>query len=245
MKKFYLKHRILTVCFFFTIFVFLIIEYIGIPLIGKIVAQRDSLQENLLDLEIVKKRKEKIPQMEENKKEIDSQKEVLEVILDGNEVNFIEHLEKIAQETGNEIKLEIDDSLDSKKIVKKTREEKKEGGTGILEKINYDNYFFIKFNITGNYENLVDFIHILENDQFYVNIFSIDIQKGEMEKTVVSGENSKISVGSGVLRGSPFLNFPSGENENNSQTIIENAPVISEEKEILKSLIEVIVYKKK
>jgi len=248
MKNFYLKHRILTVCFFFMVFVFLIVNYIGIPLIEKIVSQADYFQEDLLDLEIVKKRTEKIPQMEENKKEIDSQKEVLNVVLDGDEVNFIERLEKIAQETENEIKLEIDDTFNSKDIAKETRKKKKEGEEGILEKVNYDNYFFIKINLTGSYENLINFIHIFENDQFYVNIFSINIQKIEKEEqTLATGmeENSHDGLEAGVLRENPFLDFPVSEDKNSVQTISKSMEKASEKKEFLNSSIGAIVYKKK
>ncbi|PJA89166.1 MAG: hypothetical protein CO138_01905 [Candidatus Moranbacteria bacterium CG_4_9_14_3_um_filter_33_15] len=248
MKNFYLKHRILTVCFFFTIFIFLIINYIGIPLIKKVVAQADYFQEDLLDLEIVKKRTEKIPQMEEDKKEIDSQKEVLNVVLHGNEVNFIERLEIIAQETGNEIKLEINDMFNSKDIAKETRKKKKEGEEGILEKINYDSYFLIKINLTGSYENLVNFIHIFENDQFYVNIFSVNIQKIQKEElNLANGTeiNSQSGAEAGVLRENPFLDFPISEDKNSVQAISEKIEIVPEKKEFLNSSIEAIVYKRK
>jgi len=128
------------------------------------------------------------------------------------------------------------------------REEKKEGEEGILEKINYDSYFLIKINLTGSYENLVNFIHIFENDQFYVNIFSVNIQKIQKEElNLANGTeiNSQSGAEAGVLRENPFLDFPISEDKNSVQAISEKIEIVPEKKEFLNSSIEAIVYKRK
>jgi hypothetical protein len=185
----------------------------------------------MLDNQVDKERLGKIADMEDSFKDAKDNREAVNVILDtNNEVDFIKNLESIADATGNKITLKINDqgvTATAQKEKKATANKNKE--KTIKENLSYGNYVSVEIDIKGSYLQLVNFIRKLENYSYYVNIISVDTKK-ELE----SGLNMQ-----GVSASSNIFKAPDSENSQ------EEATQPSKEKEILNSVINVVVYTKK
>ena len=174
------------------------------PLISGIREASDQIQEKKIDEQIDRERLESLPQMEKDWSDFQSKKEFLEVILSPeNELGFIESVEFIANKSGNVISLKIGDNADPKEIAKiKKANSKKDGSEkGILDEIAYTSYFPIQINLKGNYSGLVNFIHMLENSRFYVNIISLNVQKEILDDDGEKSSRSDIFSPSGEKSG--------------------------------------------
>lgn len=235
MESFYRKHKILIALALFFGFAFFSVHYLGIPMIEDIVSQSDQIQAEILDRQISEKKLKKLPQMKSDWDQIESQKDSLRVILEGDDqvvYMFLEGLEKIAQDTNNQIKIEMEDIPDEKTIKKQKRTNKDD----ILSGIRYESYIPMKITLTGNYQELINFIHALENDRYYVNIYSISISKDTQDIS----QNSQESLEANAPRDSVFSLGDKKKNPNNfsDKTTLDK-------KEVLKSLLEAVVYRKK
>ena len=179
MKTIWSKHRLLIIIFGFLILLVSAVYFLAVPLVKKIKTVSNEMQGKLIDREVEQSRLESLSRLEEDWRVFETEKDSFEVILSPeSELGFIEGVEAIAEKTGNIITLNIGENADPREISKIKRANKKgEGEKGILDEIGYTNFFPIQINLRGDYNGLVNFMHMLENNHFYVNIISLDIKK--------------------------------------------------------------------
>jgi len=231
MKPFLKKHNFTVIVSAFLLVIIGGVNFLALPLIQSIRSKADTIQEKIIDNEIKTKRVEQISQMEEDHALIGEKKNFFEVILDKEkEVTFISGLEKMAEETGNQIELSIGEANDPNKKEKPTTgaSKKKDEEKSIAETLSYKDYFLMEIKLKGDYDGLVNFMSRLENFEYRVNVLSLGIKK-EKEK-----EKSELFARAGDL----FQPVKSEE----GKVISEEKP---EEKEILSSVISLVVYTKK
>jgi len=222
MKNFCKKYRVQLVLAGYFIILGLFIYGGVFTMVKNIKEKADEIQKKIIDDEIDKKNLEKIPQLMENYEIFSSQKDNLSVILQKeSEIEFIKSLEDLARETGNGISLKLIEedgsqikSAQAKKIKANAKEKSKED---IMSNLPYKNYITIQLELEGGYSDLIRFVKKLENMKYYANIISFDLRKEEMQAESVASN--------------PFIG-PDGA----------AAPEETKKKEILKSLINLIVY---
>ncbi len=225
MKIIWLKYKIIIIILIYLLVAGLLMFFLGMPLIHKIKNKSNQIQEDLIDQKIKQSRLSKLPCMKNDLIEYQNKSKDLAVLFDsGNEVEFIEDIEAIADKTGNSIKLKIGDPVNTSKI---TKPKKNKLTKNILSDITYKKYFPMQINLQGNYVGLVNFIYQLENFKFYINVVSIDSKK----QKVVSNINQ---MNTDSTNGIFSLKSQKRQNE-----ITKN-----EKKEILNSDIKVLVYLK-
>jgi hypothetical protein len=180
MKNFCLKYKPILIILFFLSLIFLTFYFVAVPMIRKIKISSNQIQEKIIDQEIERARLNSLPQMERDWLDFEKQKGSLEVVLSPeNQIGFIEGIETIAEKTGNIINLKIGENADPQEIakIKKIGKKKEDGEKGILDEVTYTSYFPMQINLKGSYAGLYEFIYMLENNQFYVNVITLEIQK--------------------------------------------------------------------
>lgn len=224
MKKFLKKYKVQLVFAGYFIILGLFI-YGGIFAMVKNIKERaGEIQKKIIDDELDKKNLEKIPQLIEDYEIFSSQKDSLGAILQKeSEIEFIKSLEDLARETGNEINLKLIEedgsqvkATQAKKIKADAKEKSRED---IINNLPYKNYITIQLELKGEYSDLMRFVKKLENMKYYANIISFDLKKEEIQTK--SAKNN------------PF----SSSDSDNAIVLEEN-----KKKEILKSLINLVVY---
>jgi hypothetical protein len=169
----------------FLIVLVLVFFFVINPLQKSIQSNSDEIQKKIIDDNISKSRISQIPDMEKIEEAFSENKNSLDIILDSsNEVDFIKKIESLAEETGNKIVLKIDDGKGNnpKKSVVTAKD-----SDDIKANLNYTKYLSMQINLEGNYEQALEFIHKLENMNYYVDIISINMIKNAQDQT---GENT-------------------------------------------------------
>ena len=219
MKDFWKKHKAFIIILAYALAVLAAFRFLIMPLSGKIRDISDKIQASVIDAEINKKRLENLPQMEKDWEDYQNKKENLNVVLNqAEQIRFIESVETIASQTGNTIALNISEAADPKEVakLKSSGKQRVAGQKSILDGVSSNNFIPIQIELKGNYGGLVNFIHMLENSRFYVNVISFSAVK----KTVKADEK-QISA-------------------NDTQKNLETG-----EKDILETVINAIVYTQK
>jgi len=204
MKNFWIKNKIyLTSIIYIVVFV-AAAYFLSSFLIKRIKNVSNKIQETLVDQKIEESRLGSLPQMGKDWQIYEAQKNLTDVILSpGSEINFIESIDSIAQKSGNVIDLKIGDEVDPREIAKiKSSASKDQGEKGIMDEISYTNYFPMQINLRGDYQGLVNFIHMLENGHFYVNIISINSKK-ITEEVAKSAEANNLSSSGNITETQP------------------------------------------
>jgi len=201
----------------------LVLVFVILPLQGSIQNNSDGIQIKMIDDSLSKARISKIPEMEKVEAAFAENKNNLNIILNSdNEVDFIKKIEALAEETGNKVDLKIDDANSNSQKDATTKKDPDD----IKSNLPYSKYLSIQINLEGNYEGTLNFIHKLENMNYYLNIISLNMVKSAQDQTNNNGGSA-----------TPFQANASGANNNVSNV---NVPVkISN---VLKSNLEVIVY---
>lgn len=226
MKKIWGAHKLAIIIISFLALLFLVMFFLARPLVNDIKNKADDIQKKIIDNDISRKRVGKIPEMEKADKLFRSKESELNVILDpNNEFEFIKKLEAMADETGNEMTLKVNDPNDAKNVKTNKKDEKK----GIKESLAYTSYISVEINLVGDYLELINFVHKLENFSYYANIISIDSKKiAEVSENKVDSAKTE----STNPFAAPSLPGP--------QERIEK-----KEKDVIKSILNVVIYTKK
>lgn len=225
MKNFWKKYKVQVVLAGYFLFLGIFI-YGGIfTVIKSIKNEADEIQKKIIDNEIDNKNLAKIPQLMDDYEIFSSQEKNLNVIFQKeSEIEFIKSLEDLARETGNEISLKLiegessqaKDSQDKAKTKEKNKED-------IKNNLPYENYITIQLELKGGYPELMNFLQKLENMEYYANVVAFDLKKEEKQT-----EETKLN--------NPFVG---------SDTVLiseENKKMENQKKEIVKSLIDLVVY---
>lgn len=198
----------------------LIIYFFASSLITSIAANSDEIQKMAIDEQMNRAKISKLPEIERNLSDFDSNKNKIDVILDPDaEVAFIKDLELLAEQTGNKISLSVSDDKSSPAPPVKSKGTDK---NDIKSNLPYDSYISMKINLEGSYFSLVNFVHKLENYNYYLKIVSIESKK-QLPAQTMSNSLDIFSYAS--------------TNNNKSKT--------ASQKEIISSAIGIIIYVKK
>ncbi|TSD00771.1 MAG: Uncharacterized protein Athens071425_574 [Parcubacteria group bacterium Athens0714_25] len=178
----------------------------------KIIADHESKEKKISEIETMRKQYALINENEKNIGMIFSADKIVEVI---------EKIEKIAQETNNEIVIEIDDKKNNASVKKTEKEEDAKVLQPALE-----NYITIQIKLTGSYRNLVNFVNKVENFDYYADIFSIQATTDEPSNAVQI--NSRIN---------PFVG-----GEANKEQLEEKKITNDQGERIIYSSLELVLY---
>jgi hypothetical protein len=213
----------------------------------KIQSKADKIQEKIIDANLDKLKIEKIPKMEEVDAEFEKNKDSVGIILDSSsKVDFIRYIESLSEETNNEIEIKVLNenqnsplakekarlaAEEEARLTKKDNPGKKdisgEEKKSIEDQLLYKKYISVQIDLTGDYDGFLNFVHKLENNKYYMNILSFNLQK-----IFVSEEDSikNQNYSSNGIFLSPTSEMDVGETEDD-----KGEP-------ILKSSLNIIVY---
>jgi hypothetical protein len=167
----------------------------GILRLNKMISEKANLiQEKKLDQENRLKRIQELPKLEEQYQLIDKNSSSLEVLVQKEEeLKLIETLEKIGDETGNEIKIEIQDTTKNdpaaqkKEAADKAKNSKDQKNDDIISPAS-DSYLKMNLLLTGSYNNLVDFVKKIESMAYWSDILSVSSAFEKAEANERSGD---------------------------------------------------------
>lgn len=154
---------------------------LGLPLIGLgivfflIIPQKKSIEYRVDEIQKMIARHEdkikkisEIDRMRQQYKLIEGSAKDIGVIFSSDKVvEVIEKIEKMAEETGNKISIEIDEI---KKDEKKSTDNKKQNN--VLQPA-VENYITMRIKLEGSFRNLVEFVNKVEKFDYYADIFSL------------------------------------------------------------------------
>jgi len=169
-KDIWFKYKFIITIFAYAALVVVFMYYAVRPLVKDIRSRAYQSQSKAIDREMEKAQIDKLPEIKKEWADYESRQSVMNVILSQpDQVIFIESIETMAQASGNKITLKIEDNSKNISFAAKSKE--------IMGKIAYPNYFPIEISLEGDYAGLVNFIHMLENNQFYVDVIAISSKK--------------------------------------------------------------------
>jgi hypothetical protein len=189
------KNKILITVFLYPVFLAVIFYFTANYLLSEINNKNTLIQKNIVDQEKKEKRLSEIPKMKEQyQMALDEEKKFIPLINENKAVELIEELEKLAQNSGNKINIEIQNSV--KTTVSKTRNDKGDKDDkiqSIAESLPGGDYLSLKINLQGSYNQLLDFIEKFEALSYYSDIISLDIKFEEKEKAPASSPFAQTS----------------------------------------------------
>jgi hypothetical protein len=191
MKGIWRKYKLWISLLSYAAAVVLLLFFLVNPLIQKIKQKSEEIQKRTVDNEINLARISKLPEMKNVHETFVQEEPNLNIIVDSSrEVDFIEKLETLAEETGNKIELKILENYTDQNASKSPAVSK---GKNIADEIRaslpYGKYLVVQVSLEGNYDNFLNFIYKLENFDYYVNVLSISLGKQAQENTQESGSD--------------------------------------------------------
>lgn len=188
MKNFFQKQREAVAILAYVGIIFGLVYLVILPLMARIDGMNNQIQEEAMKREIVKQHIGELPKIQKQYEILQDGGDLNDVLLDKNKaVVLIERLEKMAEENGSTIAIEVQDASDSKKV---------DAVKGVLMS-DLPSTDFLKFKITlsGKYASVVGFIESLESFEYYADITAIQISHAEIKNTTASSQGS-MNVGS-------------------------------------------------
>ncbi len=228
MKNFLKKQRNAVAIVLYMALIAGVVYFIIMPLLSRINKVQDKIQEEKINQELKDQRINDLPKMQSQYENLQSNKSTLNILFEEkNAVELIEKLEKLSQETGNNIKISAKEKINPQKELPKSNEKKKAEEMTLADGLPSSDYLQMDLELYGEYNAAINFISKLENFEYYCDIIGIKmIQESE------SGNNKYANKDSfGVVNASP-------ENE------IQNLPEATNTKKIITNL-EVVFYTKK
>jgi len=188
MKEIWRKNKSILIVMGYALIFLAVVYFLVFPLVAKTKSISNQIQEKIVDQKIEDTKLGNLPQMDKDWEDFKTQKNSVDVILiSGSEISFIESIDAIAQKSGNVIDLKIGDQVDPKEVEKiKASAKKNKEQKSIMDEIAYTSYFPMQINLQGDYAGLLNFIHMLENGHFYVNVISINSKKQTLENPSAS-----------------------------------------------------------
>ncbi|MDO9231338.1 MAG: hypothetical protein Q7U36_02510 [bacterium] len=185
MKEIWKKNKLMLITLGYAVIFSVVVYFLVLPLVAKTKLTSTQIQEKIVDQKIEDTKLSNLPQMNKDWEDFKAQKNSVEVILSpGSEISFIESIDSIAQKSGNLIDLKIGDQVDPKEVEKiKASAKKNKEQKGVMDEIVYTSYFPMQINLRGDYQSLLNFVHMLENGHFYVNVISINSKKQTVDNT--------------------------------------------------------------
>ena len=199
MKKIFQKQRELLAVIIYVGFILAIIYFIIMPLLSRINSVQDQIQEEKINQEIKEQSLADLPKMQEQYENLQNNEKMIDVLFDkNNAVELIEKLEKLAQDSGNVITISVQEKEPAKdvssKARKKTNDTEEKKPVSIVENLPSSEYMQIKLELKGGFDTAVNFIHKLENFEYYCDIIGIKMQQAEKGDKKISNTESFGSI---------------------------------------------------
>ncbi len=236
MKKFLKTQREIIALALFFLIVGVLAALVILPLLRKITAIKDEIEQGAIKQNITNQRLFDLPKIGKQYTEINNQQDKINILLDKQQaVALIERLEKLAQETNNTIAITIQDAPQQKNLPiapVAAPGTAPVSDNALLDSLPSKDYLKLTIMLTGDYNGLFKFISSLESLEYYSDITLINISHlidNADANTVTS------SGGSGVLN--PF-------NPKDVSTSVTPAPAKKIGNKLSASL-EVVFYSKK
>lgn len=187
MRKFFQKQREIITIIVYIGFIAMLIYFVVLPLLSRISGTKDQIQEETIKQEIKQQQISELPKMENQYAILQNNEKLVDVLLDKNDaVALIERLEKLAQDSGNEIVISIQEAIIQKNTPPaKAVQSKTNTDDELVRSLPSTDYLQMKITLTGNYNAIVKFVELLESFEYYCDIVAIQIKQKE--------ENNKIS----------------------------------------------------
>jgi Tfp pilus assembly protein PilO len=202
MKEFLKKNRI-----YISIIAYLMVLgglcfFVARPIISNITKRNNEIQERIASQEMKKEKLSELPVIRNQFGMLEAQEGKMSIPLnESNVVNLVEKIEKIADDTGNKVKIELPENQDDTKKATKAKKIDDKAVKPILENLPSNKYIKINITLTGKYRNFIDFVKKMENTEYYCDLVSFKI----------SSDNSGASISN------PFQ-----DNSNSNDIIIQD-----------------------
>lgn len=160
-----------------------LIYFVILPLIAKINGLNDQIQEENLNQESVKLHIAQLPKIQQQYQALKNNMELENVLLEKEKaVPIIEKLEKMAENTNNEITIKVQESLVAEPVRKVTKKVADSTDSALVDGLPSPNYLEMKITLNGEYNSVVRFISMLERFEYYSDIISIQINKSKISE---------------------------------------------------------------
>lgn len=181
MKKFFQKKREIITVFVYISAIAALSYFFVLPLLSRISSTKDQIQEENIKQEIKQQQISELPKMENQYAILQDNEKLVDVLLDKNDaIVLIERLEKLAQDSGNEIAISIQDvAIQKNTPPAKVAQSKTNTDDELIRGLPSTDYLQMKITLTGNYNAIVKFTQSLESFEYYCDIVAIQIKQKE------------------------------------------------------------------
>jgi hypothetical protein len=227
MKDFFQIQREGIAIFIYIGAIVVLIYFVVLPLIAYIDRTKNQIQEEYVKQEIKEQQIKELPKIEAQYNVLKNNEKSIDVLLEkDNAIELIKRLEEIAQDSGNDISISIQNSAAQKNTMTVVKDNANIDD-GLIKSLPSADYLQIKITLTGDYNAVVKFIHLIENFEYYCDILAIKINQKE-EQNKISEIGTKISTNP----------FDSNKEKNIEETINSNDNK-------LEAILDVVFYTKK
>jgi len=180
MKNFLNKQREIISLLAYAAIVASLVYLVILPLLVRIEDINNQIQEEAMNQESVRLHIEQLPRIQKQYETVINDVDLTNALLDKEKaVVLIEKLEKMAENTKNEITISVQESAPAKKSSAKVVSPAAETlATGLPSQ----DYLQIKINLVGSYNSIVEFVARLEKFEYYSDIIAVQINKEDMSK---------------------------------------------------------------
>lgn len=187
MKNFLHKQREIIAILAYVAVVVGIVYFAIFPLLGRINSINDEIQQETMKQESVKLHIEQLPKIQKQYEALQASGDLMDVLLNKDKaVVLIERLEKLADSTGNEITIAVQqETAPVKKTQTKTATTAAVEDTLVANLPSAD-YLEMKISLNGSYNSIIEFIDLLEKFEYYADIIEIKINKEEANVSTVN-----------------------------------------------------------
>lgn len=204
-------------------FIFFVIS----PSIKMLKNNFDSVQMKIITAQNDNNKLGKLNILRYNFEKVNAERNSLDVIFHKDSiVSLVKDLESIAQKTGNEILISVDEG--NNKILEASKKKSNGKENELIKILPAENYFTIKISLVGNYNSLLKFVNKLNNMKYHNTIISFNIYSEEIILENVNVSNNAVNGGINVL--------------NNASNSADNLTEQEKKKLVLNSELDVIFY---
>lgn len=197
-----------------------LIAWLGIVPFQRFITEKaDGIQEYHATRENQERQIARLPELEKQFENILAHEKTLGILLAESQiVDFVKTLEGLALSTGVhvEIRAKDKDAIEEKQVIRSTKvtdeaasaANKKKEQPKILDSVPHSRYLHVGIVVTGEYENIVAFLHKMETLPLGLDVIGIsmktrDIEEQERERADNPGRNPFLILSQGTVETTP------------------------------------------
>lgn len=178
MKSFWKKNKTYLIISIYLTVVGLIGFFVARPMVLATEEKSTQIQQKIAIQERKEEKLKELPLIRSQYEDVQNQEKKMEVSLsEKNIVSLVERLEKISEETGNKIKMELSEKKQESRRDTSAAKDGEEEKPSLLKDLPGDKYITIKIILSGRYDEFLNFINKIENMEFYADVISIGIRR--------------------------------------------------------------------